>query len=234
VDAHWYGCILPRIHQFVPAGRIVEIAPGHGRWTQYLEKLADHIDIVDLSPTCIDACRERFASATHIGYHVNDGTSLDFAADRSVDFVFSFDSLVHVEMDVMRAYIGEIARTLTDDGVAFLHHSNMGEYADRYQREKLIPERIREPLLRRGVLNRRHFRSFSVTAELVAAACEEAGLCCIAQELVNWRQRRLIDAFSVFTRKASRWARPNRVVRNGDFMVEADLIAKRAALYGAG
>jgi hypothetical protein len=59
------------------------------------------------------------------------------------------------------------------------------------------------------------------------------GLCCISQELVNWRQRRLIDVFSVFTRKSSRWARPNRVLRNSDFMTEAALIARRAALYSA-
>jgi SAM-dependent methyltransferase len=233
VDAQWYGSILPRIHQYVPAGSIVEIAPGFGRWTQFLKDLAESLDIVDLSPKCIERCRERFASATNIGYHVNDGTSLDFAPDRSVDFVFSYDSLVHVEMDVLRAYIVEIARTLSADGVAFIHHSNMGEYADRYRREQAIPARLLESLRRRGVLNRRHLRSLSVTAEQFAAACDEAGLCCISQELVNWRQRRLIDVFSVFTRKSSRWARPNRVLRNADFMIETALIAKRAPLYSA-
>ena len=231
VDAHWYGCILPRIHPFVPTGTILEIAPGFGRWTQYLKDLADSLEIVDLSPKCIDNCRARFAEASHIGYHVNDGTSLDFLPDRSVDFVFSFDSLVHVEMDVLRAYIAELARTLSDDGVAFIHHSNMGEYASQYQREQLIPARLKEQLRRRGVLNRRHLRSLSVTADLFAAACDDAGLCCISQELVNWRQRRLIDAFSVFTRTTSRWARPNRVLRNPGFMTEAALIAQRAPLY---
>lgn len=233
VDAHWYGSILPRIHQFVPAGRILEIAPGFGRWTQFLKDLAEALDIVDLSPKCVERCRERFASSEHVGYHVNDGMSLGFASDGSIAFVFTYDSLVHVEMDVLRAYIGEIARTLTDDGVAFVHHSNMGEYASSYLREKRIPERLREPLLRRGVLNRRHFRSFSVTAALVAEACDVAGLCCISQELVNWRQRRLIDCFSVFTRTTSRWARPTRVLRNADFMTEAALVARRALLYSA-
>jgi SAM-dependent methyltransferase len=233
VDAHWYGSILPRIHQFVPASSILEIAPGFGRWTQFLKELSDRLDIVDLSPKCIDKCRERFASSDNIGYHVNDGTSLDFLADRSVDFVFTYDSLVHVEMDVLHAYIREIARTLTDDGVAFIHHSNMGEYASRYQRETTIPAPLREALRKRGVLNRRHFRSLSVTADQVASACEEAGLCCISQELVNWRQRRLIDAFSVFTRKSSRWARPNRVLRNPDFMTEAAIISRQAQLYSA-
>ena len=31
----------------------------------------------------------RFADATHIDYHINDGRSLDMIEDRSVDFAFS-------------------------------------------------------------------------------------------------------------------------------------------------
>ena len=31
--AQWYGVVLPRIARFLPASSILEIAPGHGRWT---------------------------------------------------------------------------------------------------------------------------------------------------------------------------------------------------------
>src|SRR5579859_8081721 len=41
---------------------------------------------------------------------MNDGTSLAMIEDGTVDLVFSFDSLVHVEADVMDAYLDEIAR----------------------------------------------------------------------------------------------------------------------------
>jgi hypothetical protein len=34
--ALWYGALLPRVHQWLPAPRVLEIAPGFGRWTQYL------------------------------------------------------------------------------------------------------------------------------------------------------------------------------------------------------
>src|SRR4051812_30705357 len=71
--ALWYGGLLPRIHTFVPAGTILEIAPGYGRWTQYLKDLADQLVIVDLAQKCIDGCRQRFADADNISYHVNDG-----------------------------------------------------------------------------------------------------------------------------------------------------------------
>jgi hypothetical protein len=48
--------------------------------------------------------------------------------DDSIDFVFSFDSLVHAEADVMQAYLNQLVRKLKLNGVGFIHHSNIGEY----------------------------------------------------------------------------------------------------------
>src|ERR1044072_1966729 len=91
-EAQWFWCIFPRIHAFLPAGTILEIAPGYGRWTHYLKGLCQHLIVVDLAASCIAACRQRFAAETHITYHVNDGMSLEMVPDSSIDFVFSFDS----------------------------------------------------------------------------------------------------------------------------------------------
>jgi SAM-dependent methyltransferase len=231
VDAHWYGSLLPRVHAFLPAESILEIAPGFGRWTQYLKDQCDHLTVVDLNSNCIETCKERFAEAHNITYHVNDGTSLEMIPDESIDFVFSYDSLVHAELDVIEAYLQQLVRKLTPDGVGFLHHSNIGHYATYHRHQRRLPEPLRQFLLRARVLNRRHFRSFSVTAEKVAAACDAAGLCCRSQELVNWRQRLPIDAFTVFCHSDSKWARPNRVITNLLFEREAELCAMRAPLY---
>ena len=104
----WWGTIRPRIHAFVPTGTILEVAPGVGRCTQYLKDLCQHLTVVDLTDRCIEACKERFSSDSHITYHVNDGKSLEMIPDHSVDFVFSFDSLVHVEADVIEAYLSQM------------------------------------------------------------------------------------------------------------------------------
>jgi ubiquinone/menaquinone biosynthesis C-methylase UbiE len=101
----WYGTILPRIKSHVPANRIVEIACGYGRWTQYLKDLGQHLVAIDLSEECIQASKQRFAACSNIEYHVNDGKSLDMIPDASVDFVFSFDSLVHADESVITAYL---------------------------------------------------------------------------------------------------------------------------------
>ena len=114
--ALWFGALLPRIHGFLPTGTILEIAPGYGRWTQYLKDVCEQLVIVDLTESCIAHCRERFSDATNIAYHVNDGRSLEMVEDGSVDFAFSFDSLVHAEADVLEAYLGQLARKLSPDG----------------------------------------------------------------------------------------------------------------------
>ena len=230
--ALWHAGILPRIHEFVPTGTILEIAPGFGRWTQYLKDLAERLVIVDLAEECIEGCRERFADATNISYHVNDGRSLEMVADGSIDFAFSFDSLVHVEDDVLTAYLNQLATKLKPDGVGFIHHSNIGSYPRSLRIARRAPARTLGPLMRRGVLiNLPAWRAESVTAELFATRCEQAGLACVSQELVNWEfGRQLIDAFSVFTPRGSTWEQPRRTLRNRRFTDEARRAAK---LYAA-
>jgi SAM-dependent methyltransferase len=230
-EAQWYGAILPRIHPFLPAERILEIAPGYGRWTQYLKSSCRRLDIVDLSPKCIDACRARFAADEHIHYHVNDGTSLAMIDDQSIDFVFSFDSLVHCEEDVIGAYLRELLTKLKPDGVGLIHHSNGGQYRMSLSASSKMPVLLRRGLTRSRLLDRQQGRALSMTARRFEELAEQAGLACISQELVNWSSRRLIDCLSVFTPRGSRWARPNRVIRNPHFMCEAGLIRRMASVY---
>ena len=214
----WHAALFPRLMNFLPASRILEIAPGHGRFTQYLKDLCDELVIVDLTAECIDVCRERFREASNISYHVNDGKSLDFVHDGSLDFVFSFDSLVHAEADVLEAYVHELGSKLAPNGLGFLHHSNVEAYRDP----------------KTGELNceNPHWRGERMSARLFREYCEAASLECISQELVNWGGLHyLTDSFSVFTPKGSRYARPTEVVENSGFMAEAITIQAVSKLY---
>ena len=246
----WWGTILPRIHAFVPTGTILEIAPGVGRCTQYLKDLCDHLTVVDLTDRCIQACKERFSSESHITYHVNDGKSLEMIPDHSVDFVFSFDSLVHVEADVIEAYLSQMLLKLKPDGAGFIHHSNIGVYVNR-STGKL-------PFYIDNENNGSNWRAESMTAELFADYCDKAGLQCTAQEVIafypefslRWgrpgrrfqRVRQKVidqygsvlnDCFSVFTPKKSIWERANRVLVNRRFMEEVRYLSQLTKLYDA-
>jgi hypothetical protein len=61
-----------------------------------------------------------------------------------------------------------------------------------------------------------------MSAELFRTLCEQHGLHCISQELVNWRGRRLIDCLSFFERPDPAVATAaTKVLRNPKFMREA-------------
>lgn len=229
-EMQWQGCLLPRVHTFLSCETILEIAPGFGRWTQYLKDHCQELTIVDSSEKCIQGCRQRFANCAHINYAVNDGKSLQMVPDESVDFVFSFDSLVHAAPDVLEAYLKQLVRKLKPGGVGFIHHSNAGKYQSYFSLVNLLP-RGRERLYKLGVLNRDHWRDLRMTSELFRELCSRAGLSCVSQELINWCGRLLIDSFSVFTRKGSRWDRPYRMVSNPYFMREAMNLRQIAPLY---
>ena len=228
----WYGTILPRIKSYIPSNRILEIACGYGRWTQYLKDFCKNLVVIDISSKCIQACKERFSECSHIEYHVTDGTTLDMIPDSSVDFVFSFDSQVHSGESVMKAYIRQLQRILTDGGVAFIHHSNLGEYNGVYSRIRKVPK-LEGILMMFGVLEKQlHWRDFSVDAKKVERFAEQNGLRCLSQEIIPWGTKRmLIDCISTIARNNSSVNSGNRIFRNRRFMEETRYLLHLSHLY---
>jgi hypothetical protein len=190
---------------------MLEIAPGYGRWTHFLRDLCDQLVIVDIAESAIAYCRERFAADEHVSAYVNDGTSLSMIADQSIDLIFSFDSLVHAESDIIAGYIAEFSRVLSADGVAFVHHSNMGAY----ETGTFDPDNI-------------HWRATSVSAALLEQLAERVGLSCISQETIAWGNETLLnDCVSVITRAGSRWDRENVITENFAFTSTEITMAQR-------
>jgi SAM-dependent methyltransferase len=230
-EKQWYGSILPRIAEYLPTGRCLEIAPGFGRWTQYLLELSDEVIAVDLCQNCVDACQQRFAGNDRFEVFANDGKSLEMVPDHSIDFAFSFDSLVHVEWDVLDAYLCQLKRKLTPQGVGVFHHSNIGNYAGRFWHRK-VPV-VRSVMKR--ILPKSHTvtssRAMSVTAERFRELTRSAGLHSVSQELVNWSSPLMIDCISVFTADPSAAATPCQVKPNPHFMAEAQRIRDHCELH---
>jgi len=217
--AQWSGAILPRIRNWLPAPTILEIGVGFGRWTHYLRDHCDLLIAIDRIEDCVTACRQRFQNDPRVRCFLNDGRSLPMIAPSSVDFVFSFDSLVHAKPEMVEAYLAELATKLKPGGKGFVHHSNFGEYANSF-RERL-PKALTKLPIKMDLLDWDHRRDRTMTADLFRNLCERHGVACLSQELVNWRGRRLIDCFSIIARTERSQPIATRVVRNGNFMREA-------------
>lgn len=137
-----------------PGTTIVEIGPGAGRWTEALQPLAGHLVVVDISDRCIELCEQRFAGATNMEFHVNNGRSLAPVASGSVDGVWSFDVFVHVAPADIAAYLAEIARVMRPGAHAVIHHAAAGrdgDAADLGQRSNMTAERFTELARQQGL-----------------------------------------------------------------------------------
>jgi len=207
-SAHWFAFILPRLHRYLPdisapGSRIVEIAPGHGRWTQFLLNHCKSLAAYDISEKCISHCRTRFINRVEEGtaqFHLIDGLNIP-EKDDAVDLVFSFDSLVHVERDVMQSYLTHLGRCLKPGRFAFLQHSNLGAYPHLHNYNNAGPYIL---------------RGTSVSAATMRADAKERGLITLIQEGLNHEtqtmKNELVDCISVIQKPLPGHAAKDTVV----------------------
>jgi len=98
----------------------LEIGPGGGRWTQFLKGFKK-LYCVDINPYLNDYLKERFSNPDNLQFIHSSGSSMPGVKDKSIDFCFSYDALVHADEDVIDGYLSEIFRVLKDNGRAHVH-----------------------------------------------------------------------------------------------------------------
>lgn len=206
--AQWYGTILPRISLYLPCNAVLEIAPGFGRWTRFLINSCNEYCGVELSSICVNDLEKLFNKGEFI---LNDGYSLEDVADNNYDFIFSFDSLVHAERDVIESYLIQIPDKLSENGVAFLHLSNLASLPKNENRCT-------------------HAREMSVSSQFIRDFCSANNINLVLQELVNWGGEDLIDQF-ILIKKTNESIGAPTVIKNCNFMLEADVCKEVYAKY---
>jgi hypothetical protein len=169
---------------------------------------------IALAPACVAACRNRFHADPFVTVIRTDGASLPGVADDSVDFAFSFDALVHVEAEVMSAYLTALRSNLHANGAVFPHHSNLGASRAR------VPDAPNHA-----------WCGESVSAEAVRVACEQVELICATQEIIEWGGIEDYDCLSVILGPGAQWTHGTVVSRNREFFAEARSIAVRESLH---
>ena len=109
-----------------PDQTIVEIGSGGGRWTQYLLRRARQVIAVELNPESFGYLARRFPDhADRLRFYPTSGYEMAGIDAGSVDLVFSFDCLVHVEPDGIAAYLQATERVLRPGGRAVLHYGDV-------------------------------------------------------------------------------------------------------------
>ena len=202
----WLASIYPRISEFLPAKNIIEIGSGHGRIARILHAFTtNQLVLFDIVDECVSECKKKFASSSKTICRKTNGTRLQGVADNSVDFIFSFYSLVGSDAKVITGYLKEFNRVLSDDGVAFIHHSNVGAYFD--PGDSNTDKRM---------LLLAAYRDISIDASKVRDIAASCNLMCVKQECINWDITEVLsDCFSTIVRPASKWAREPERTESG-------------------
>ena len=179
MDDAWDRLVWPFIKD-CDFSSVVDLAAGHGRNSDKLKEMADHIHIVDINQSNIDFCKNRFAANPKFRFSKTNGISLGAIPSNSVTLVYSFDSMVHFDSDVIRAYLAEFRRVLKPGGRGFCHHSNyIGNPCGDFRKHK-------------------GWRNF-MSRELFAHYCAKEGLVVIRSKLIDWVDPE-VDCFTLFER----------------------------------
>lgn len=217
-EAQWFSSLYPRIHRFLQCNNILEIACGYGRWSKFLLGYAvENFTGVDLSKECIDYCSKNF-KGPNIDFIKNDGISLKDVSDKKYDFIFSFDSLVHVDPETLNHYINQIIKLLHEDGVCFIHHSNFGSI-------------IQQGNISNEHLGYAHCRDQSSSAKIVHELVIQNGGKILCQEIIDWGGVNSLDCLTTFCKSDSFLNSEEKQIINNQFMIEASIIKNSHSNY---
>jgi cyclopropane fatty-acyl-phospholipid synthase-like methyltransferase len=101
---------------------VAEIGPGGGRWTRYMKDFR-RIYAVDYHKELLDEL-DAFCSLPNIVKVSNNGNDFPGIEKSSIDFVFSFGVFVHLDVDIIAAYLINIRSILKDSGNAVIQYSD--------------------------------------------------------------------------------------------------------------
>jgi hypothetical protein len=85
----------------------LEIGPGGGRWTRYLLGFRT-LTAIDYHPELLDELRRNFGKHRNIRFIKNTGTDFPGVDLHSIDYVYSFGTFVHLDFNLIEAYLGSI------------------------------------------------------------------------------------------------------------------------------
>jgi ubiquinone/menaquinone biosynthesis C-methylase UbiE len=168
------------VKSYLPADAIVlEIGCGGGKFSEKVAPLCKLLICSDVSQRMINRTKQRLQGFANINFEKLNSLDLHQFTSESINFVFSFDCFVHMEMEDIYCYLQEIRRVLTPKGIGLLHFANVNS-------ESGWSKFVTEAPINRG--NRKHFDRFCfLTWEIVEKFFHSLELKILAYKREPWR-----------------------------------------------
>jgi hypothetical protein len=129
---------------------VVEIGVGGGRWTRYMLH-AKRIYAVDYHQEILNELKSNYPRG-NITFVKNNGDDFPGVAPHSVDFVFSFGTFVHLDLDIIDRYLGNMKPLLKPEANVVIQYADktkpLGASTDGFSDND--PQRMRNLVLSHG------------------------------------------------------------------------------------
>ena len=141
--------------------KVLDIASGEGYGSNILAQHASFVHGVDIDPKIIDHAKARY-QRTNLRFLEGSADQIPLA-DRSVDFVVSFETLEHHDRHE-EMYL-EIKRVLAPEGVLMISTPDKKYFSDLtgHRNDYHVKELYREEFVE---LTRRYFRNVSISSQI--------------------------------------------------------------------
>jgi len=112
--------------------KAIEIGPGGGRWTRYLLGF-ERLYLVDYHQELLDELAKTFRVPNMVPVK-NSGSNFPGIPENSIDFVFSFGVFVHLDLEIIRAYLRALWPIVKNEANIVLQYSDKTKSAGQRNR----------------------------------------------------------------------------------------------------
>lgn len=104
---------------------VLELGCGGGKFSALLRPRTRRLVCADISSDMLARAREHVGDGDDVEYHQLNGRDFAGVADRSVDMIFSYDVLLHLQPQNIFSYLRDARRILRPQGIFMLHAINL-------------------------------------------------------------------------------------------------------------
>lgn len=105
------------------SSNVLEIGVGGGRWTRYMLE-SKHVYAVDYHVELLEELKLNYNFA-NMSFVLNNGDDFPGIQHKSIDFIFSFGTFVHIDINIIDTYLSNIKPLLKDGASVVLQYSDM-------------------------------------------------------------------------------------------------------------
>ncbi|MDA0171528.1 class I SAM-dependent methyltransferase [Solirubrobacter taibaiensis] len=114
---------------------VLELGCGGGKFSAHLRERTRHLTCADISSDMLARTRAHVGEGPDVRYLQLTGRNFNDVADASIDFIYSYDVLLHLQPQNVFSYLLDARRILRPGGVILIHAINLASPGGSYHFE---------------------------------------------------------------------------------------------------